>query len=410
MSSERGRHRSKPQANHNLFLRGGVWWTRFERDGRALCRSTRCPKSEVATARRIRDERLAAYALRCAGIEPPPPAPDPLPIGKLIGLYLDEQSRPYDREKGGKQGGTKRSASQDRANADRLKKAGLDFGLAADHLDTARIFDVGEKLEGMGFAGLTRRNTLRFLRCVYGWARRARNKAKTGVSANPFDDLDPADRARLFPKDVSAKAPPFTREQLRAICDRLPSYASLPVRFAAHSGMRWHSELIRMVWGRVDFEKRVYPVDPRWAKRGKERDVPLSDVALSILNSIRPENSGPDDPVWLNAKGGPLHGVRRSYERAVQKVCPTPRPGWRYPDFHSLRRTCASALAEIAPTSVVGAVLGHSKESSVTDRYITVPMGAQIAALNRAALLIDGDEKENVAIFPGTVQKAAFSA
>jgi integrase len=397
----------RSKANHNLFLRGGVWWTRFERDGRALCRSTRCPKSEVAKARQVRDARLGEDAARRAGIAPL--LPDPLPIGNLIGLYLDEQSRPYDRERGGRQPGAKRSAGQDRANADRLKTAGLDFGLRADRLDTALIFDLGEKLERMGFAGLTRRNTLRFLRCVYGWARRERNKAKTGVSANPFDDLDPADRARLFPKDVAAQAPPFTREQLRAVCDRLPSYASRPVRFAAHSGMRWHSELIRMVWGRVDFEKRVYPVDPRWAKRGKERDVPLGDVALSILNSIRPENPGDDDPVWLNAKGGPLHGVRRSYEGAVEKVCPTPRPGWRYPDFHSLRRTCASALAEIAPTSVVGAVLGHAKES-VTDRYITVPIEAQIAALNRAALLIDGEAQENVSIFPGTVQKAAVSA
>lgn len=41
----------------------------------------------------------------------------------------------------------------------------------------------------------------------------------------------------------------------------------------------------------------------------------------------------------------------------------------------------------------------------MTDRYITVSIEAQIAALNRAALLIDGEEQENVAIFPGTAQK-----
>ncbi|HEX9688629.1 MAG TPA: hypothetical protein VGB47_06125 [Thermoanaerobaculia bacterium] len=57
----------------------------------------------------------------------------------------------------------------------------------------------------------------------------------------------------------------------------------------------------------------------------------------------------------------------------------------------------------------MGAVLGHAKET-VTDGYITVPIDAQIAALNRAALLIDGDEKENVSIFPGTVQKVAVGA
>ena len=46
----------------------------------------------------------------------------------------------------------------------------------------------------------------------------------------------------------------------------------------------------------------------------------------------------------------------------------------------------------------------------MTNGYITVPIEAQFAALNRAALLIDGDEKENVAIFPGTVQKVAANA
>jgi hypothetical protein len=77
--------------------------------------------------------------------------------------------------------------------------------------------------------------------------------------------------------------------------------------------------------------------------------------------------------------------------------------GERHLDFTSDRVT------RLAPTSVVGAVLGHAKES-VTDRYITVPIEAQIAALNRAALLIDGEVQENVSIFPGTVQKAAVSA
>jgi hypothetical protein len=45
----------------------------------------------------------------------------------------------------------------------------------------------------------------------------------------------------------------------------------------------------------------------------------------------------------------------------------------------------------------------------VTDGYITVSIEAQIAALTRAALLIDGEEQANVAIFPGT-QKVAANA
>ena len=396
---------NRSKLNHHLFLRGGTWWTRLEHNGRAVRKSTGCPRSEAASARLIRNEMLARYAKASRGIEE---LPEAVSIGKLIALYLDEQSQPYDRERGGLQPGTKKDSGADRIIVERLTRAGLDFGLRADLLDTERIFALGVSLEGMGLAGLTRRNTLRFLRCVYGWARRDRNRRKTGVVTNPFDDLDPSDRARLFPKGIAAKAPPFTREQLRAVCGRLPAHASRPVRFAAHAGMRWQSEILRMRWGHVDFERRVCTTTP-WAKRGKVRDVPLSDVAVSILRAIRPENPAADAPVWLNSRGGPLRDVRGSYETAVEKVCPAPAAGWRYPDFHSLRRTCASALAQIAPTAVVGAVLGHAKET-VTDGYITVPIEAQIAALNRAALLIDGEAQKNVIDFPGTGQKVAVSA
>jgi integrase len=398
--------RPRSKLNHHLFLRHGIWWTRFERNGRAVRKSTGCPKSEVASARTIRNALVARNAKARSGIEE---LPEAVSIEKLLDLYLAEQSQPYDRRRGGVQPGTKKDSEADRVIVERLRRAGLDFGLRADLLDTERIFDLGVSLEEMGLAGLTRRNTLRFLRCVFGWARRERNRRKTGVVTNPFDDLDPADRPRLFPSEIAGNAPPLTRAQLRAVYDLLPAHVHRPVKFAAHCGMRWGSELLRMTWGRVDFERRVCTTTP-WAKRGKVRDVPLSDVALAILRKIRPENPSADDPVWLGSSGKPLRDARKAYHRAVEKVCPAARPGSRLPDFHSLRRTCASALALIAPTAVVGAVLGHSKKKSVTDTYITVPIEEQIAALNRSALLIDGEAKENVIDFPGTAQKAAVGA
>jgi integrase len=383
---KRGRPR-RGSPDHHLKLVGGYWIFRLVHAGKDERRATGCPKSEVATARRMRDEWLAQIAARDkAGIEPPP---DPVTIGRLFELYADENAKPYDREKGGDQPGTKRDTEADEVIVKRLRKV-LDFSLRADLPDSERIVTLGLSLEKMGFAGLTRRNTLRLLRCVYGWA--VTRQKQTGVTANPFDRLSKPDRARLFPKAVAAKAPPFTREQLRAVEELLPSHARRPVRFAAHTGMRWESEVLRMVWGRVDFEKRVYSVDPRYAKRGKERDVPLGDVALSILSAIRPENPAPDGPVWLNASGGPLRNVRTAYGSAVREACPAPKTGHRYPDFHSLRRTCATALAQVAPMAVVAAVLGHAKET-VTDGYVDVPIPTQIAELNRAAHLIDGEER-----------------
>jgi hypothetical protein len=43
----------------------------------------------------------------------------------------------------------------------------------------------------------------------------------------------------------------------------------------------------------------------------------------------------------------------------------------------------------------------------VTAGYVTIPIEAQIAALNLAALKIDGETTANIIAFPGTIQKAA---
>jgi integrase len=78
----------------------------------------------------------------------------------------------------------------------------------------------------------------------------------------------------------------------------------------------------------------------------------------------------------------------------IAKLLPEPRPGWHPPDRHSLRRTCASAVAQVASMAVVAAILGHSAQS-VTDLYVSIPLEDQITALNRASRII-GPEQANV--------------
>lgn len=213
---------------------------------------------------------------------------------------------------------------------------------------------------------------------------------------NPFDALSKADSGRISKAKAKAQAPPFTRDELLKLYPLLPDHVRGLVRFAAHTGMRWNSEILRMTWGRVDLDRRVVRVDPRHAKRGNDREVPLGAVALGLLREIRPQNPAPDAPVWKNTRGSRLRDCRDIYEAAVRGACPKPGPGFRYPDFHSLRRTCANAVADVAPEKVVRGVLGHGKKD-VTSLYLSAPLADQIAALDRAALLIDGEDRENVA-------------
>jgi integrase len=326
----------------------------------------------------------------------------------LVSLYLDAESGTYDREKGGQQPGRKRTAGSDRILEKRLFRF-IDGSLAADAIDCERLLDLARGLEQRGLAPLTRRHVLRFLSRIYTWAQA--NPRKTGIVATPFAQIDrrSAEWKRIFPRGVAKQAPPFSREELRRLYKLLPPYAMRSVRFAAHSGMRCPSELLRMVWGRVDFQKSVYRTDPRWTKGGKEREVPLGDVSIEILNEIRPANPAATEAVWLGPKGRPLKDFRGSFEEAVRDTCKAPEPGWRYPTIHSLRDTCATALEKVGSKAIAAAVLGHSA-SDVTDLYVQPSLEDCLAALNRAALLIDGESSENVVPLwrePKTAEKTA---
>ena len=409
------RPRGKPP-NHHLKLENGVWIFRWTRRGEDERKSTGYPKSEIAAARRVRDKWIGERQDKRHGTELLPAVGT---LEEVVRLYLEAESRPYDREKGGEQPGTKRGASGDRVIVARLRKH-LDFLLPADRIDAERLLDAAAGMSAAGrvvqtnagpkrvgdLAGLTLRNTFRFLRRVYAWARV--NPRKTGVVASPFDALQTSERKRLFPSKVAKKAPPFTRDELRALLELLPAHAARPVRFAAHSGMRWTSELLRMTWDRVDLDRRVYTVDPRYAKRGKEREVSLGDVAVEILRQIRPAAVAAGDSVWLGPEGEALREVRRSYRKAVRAVCADPGPGKRRPDFHSLRRTCATALERVgAPRAVVAKSLGHSEEGDVTSLYITATTEDCVRWLNRAAFAIDGSVTDNVVALPRPVRETA---
>jgi integrase len=405
----RPKGRTARRPNHHLKVVGAVWHVRIIREGLGDLRFS-TGTGDVEEARAIRDRALAECEAKrqeltrraALGL------PEVSTVKGLVALYLEAESGTYDRETGGEQPGRKRTADSDRVLEKRMFRF-LDGSVRADGLDGERLLDLARGMEGAKLAPLSRRHVMRFLSRVYTWAQA--NPRKTGIVANPLAQLDrrSAEWKRLFPRGVAKQAPPFSREELRKLYGLLPSYAMRPARFAAHTGMRCPSELLRMVWGRADFEKRAYRTDPRWTKGGREREVPLGDVALGLLQEIRPEGPEPLDAVWLGPERLPLRNFRGSFEEAVKDVCAEPGPGWRRPTIHSLRDTCATALEKVASKAIVKKVLGHSA-ADVTDLYVQPSLEDCLAALNRAALLIDGEATENVVPLwrePKTAEKTA---
>jgi integrase len=375
--------KARSKLNRHLFLRGGIWWTRIVRGGRWLRQSTGCPASEVASARKIRDGRLAKIAESRAGLERPV---EPLFLGGLIDLYMREECQSYDREKGGEQPGTKRSADSDESSKKRVLRH-LSRSLSAAAIDRERLLDCarGIEREDPAPAAGTRRKTFAFLRRVYSWA--VENKRKTGVPRTPFAELTRNDRAKLFPR-VAKRGRLYTADELRAIYDALPAHLVPFVRFAVHTGMRLR-EITTLTWGNVDLERRFARIEARFAKNGQERKVALGEVAFSVLDPLRTAATVATDHVFLGRRGKQILDVRSGFDAAVLKAWQASEPGERKPRFHDLRKTGATRVEAVSSKAVAKAFLGHA-DVDVTDTYILADLDAVRDAVNRAAFGIDG--------------------
>jgi integrase len=187
----------------------------------------------------------------------------PMVLGQLLDLYLAEECQPYDREKGGEQPGTKRSAKSDGFAAKNILKH-LPTNLSAARIDGEMLLTLAERREREKPtpAPLTRRNTFAFFRRVFSWA--AARPSATGIARSPFASLSKEARKRIFPRGEK-RAYVFSADQLVKMYALLPSWVYPFVRFAVHTGMLLR-EITTLTWRNVNLEERTVQVEARFAK------------------------------------------------------------------------------------------------------------------------------------------------
>ena len=170
-------------------------------------------------------------------------------------------------------------------------------------------------------------------------------------------------------------------------------------------------EVARMRWDDVDPDRAIEKDDegkvigggPMWTipkdftKFGRRHDVPLSPLALDLLEEAR-RLAPPNQPWVFSMRGGkPIVGYGRAKLRADKLSGVT---GWR---LHDLRRTVATTMATTLgqPEAVVAAILNHSNKNrvGVTAAYIRSDYAvAKRHTLERWARWLDGliRPRENV--------------
>lgn len=123
----------------------------------------------------------------------------------------------------------------------------------------------------------------------------------------------------------------LTREEAERLQEALPAHLVPVIRYALATGCRM-SEMLRLAWRRVDFNRRVAWLDPGTTKNGEGRGIPLNRDAVLALRSVQDEH-----PKWcFTYQGKRMEAIGSAWKRSLAKAEIT------HFRFHDLRHTWAS--------------------------------------------------------------------
>jgi integrase len=210
--------------------------------------------------------------------------------------------------------------------------------------------DVLERLDAIADRAPVRANrVLAWTRRLFGWA-----LERDIIGASPVAGI---------------RAP--TREVAR---DRVLEPAELAAVSRASEGLGWpfgpivqllvvtaarKGEVVHMRWQDLDLENRVWIVPKELNKAGRRHEVPLSDLAMEIIEGLPRVGDGLVFPARKVGSANPVSGFSKIKARLDQL---SGVENWR---VHDLRRTAASGMARLGhPPHVVAAVLNHSPGST----------------------------------------------
>jgi integrase len=123
------------------------------------------------------------------------------------------------------------------------------------------------------------------------------------------------------------------------------------------------TEVLKMTWGEVDMEARLWTVPAERMKMGKEHVVPLSEPALAVLRAMAMFGTKPEAPVFPNRDGEPLSGM--AMEMTLRRMeCDE----FTVHGFRSTFRDWAGDRTDF-PRDIIEMALAHEVGSEVERAY-----------------------------------------
>lgn len=168
------------------------------------------------------------------------------------------------------------------------------------------------------------------------------------------------------PAKITRKRPPkgrlewFTQDEwglFDATLDKWP-HAQAMARFGVFTGLRW-SNVANLCWREVDMSRKLAWVHGDESKSGKPIAVPLSDLAMEVLNG----QIGKHDEFVFVWRGHPVKSIKTVWNQAREET------GLKWATFHTLRHTWASWHVQAGTPMAVLKELGGWHSMDMVMRY-----------------------------------------
>ena len=224
-------------------------------------------------------------------------------------------------------------------------------GATLASIETADVAGLLEKIASPS----TKRHTYFALRRLFNWAKGVGIITTSPIGEDFPTPAKPNDRERVLEADELTAI-------WRVVIGTYSTYHSI-LQLLIVTGQR-RDEVAEAQWSEFDLKKKLWTIPAQRTKTGKTHHLPLSSLALQILENIPHTNTihlfpgeAPDDKEYKEgqSKRATFSGWSRAKRRLDEK---SNASGWR---LHDIRRTVATRLAEqgVGP-HVVERILNHS--------------------------------------------------
>lgn len=150
------------------------------------------------------------------------------------------------------------------------------------------------------------------------------------VARDEWGWIERVPKIRLL-KEPKRRVRFLTEEEANRLMLALPEHMVPVVRYALATGCRM-SEILKLEWNRVDFDRRVSWLEPGSTKNGEGRGIPLNRDAILALRSVQGQHTR-----WcFTYRGKRMEAIGSAWKRSLK------RAGIEKFRFHDLRHTWAS--------------------------------------------------------------------